>query len=206
MPYRWRWRSESEMLRVPVRAGDCRSRDRTGSRSTPACTTIRFSVGGLFLASRGDDNRAWQGRFTGNAGMASLELGPPDGSPHERARAHLQQAESAKRSGRDQNALVELQQAAALDPSDVVSAVELGRMYLRLNRYADAIGPLEQAIRLAPPDLNITSIGSALAKAYLGVNDEPNAVRALRQSRVSEQLIPETIRQLRSRIAEGRRP
>ena len=67
--------------------------------------------------------------------------------------------------------------AAAPDPSDSRTKTMMAFMYLRLNRYQEAIRPLEDVLAGAVGEKNLSFV---LALAYVGAGDEGNAVRVLR--------------------------
>jgi hypothetical protein len=81
---------------------------------------------------------------------------------------------------------------------DHLSMIGLGDASLRLNRYAEATIELENAWRVMRR--HRSGVPIRLALAYVGVGDEVNAARVLREDGVSEPRIPSRLDRFRSVI------
>lgn len=77
----------------------------------------------------------------------------------------------------DRGALTAFQQAVHLDADDAVAQYRLGAEYLRQDKPADAVGPLQQAYRVNPEDQStLNSLQIALRRS--GKNEEAEKIKA----------------------------
>jgi Flp pilus assembly protein TadD len=105
-----------------------------------------------------------------------LLIQPPQ-SILEAARMSTTEADAAVLRGDHQQALAAYQRALSADPSNGRTKTMIAFMYLRLNRYQEAIRPLEDVLAGAVGERNLSFV---LALAYVGAGDEGDAVRVLR--------------------------
>jgi hypothetical protein len=164
--------------------------------------TLRFFTSDVFNAALDDSGNRWQGRFMPGGGDMFLEVGPPRGIPREQARAFHQEGQRALKAGRQSDALSAFRRAATADSSDIPTLIDLGTLCIQLRLFSDAISPLERALNLFSRLGSVrTSAYRSLAMAYLGVNDETNAARVLRQGGEGAQ-VPQVIQQLRAKLPQ----
>ena len=77
----------------------------------------------------------------------------------------------------DRGALAAFQRAVHLDADDAVAQYRLGAEYLRQDKPADAVGPLQEAYRVNPEDQStLNSLQIALRRS--GRNDEAEKIKA----------------------------
>lgn len=91
-----------------------------------------------------------------------LAMGAQD--PSASAIEHIKAGISADQQGQHAAAIAEFQKAAELAPDFGPAFVDLGVAYMKVNRYADAVAPLEKAQRLDPA---IPGLQSMLGYAWL---------------------------------------
>jgi tetratricopeptide (TPR) repeat protein len=140
----------------------------------------RLAWGSIELAAaiRSADGSVWNGRAPDKAGSIGLLIQLPQ-NPMDEARMNTMEADAAVARGDYQAALVAYQRALNADPADTRTKTMLAFMYLRMDRYRDAIRPLEELLFGAVGERNLSSV---LAFAYVGAGDEGNAVRVLRST------------------------
>ena len=137
---------------------------------------LTWSSADLATAIHGADGGRWNGRAPDKTSSVGLLIQPPQ-SVLEAARMSTTEADDAVLRGDHQQALAAYQRALSADPSDSRTKTMMAFMYLRLNRYQEAIRPLEDVLAGAVGEKNLSFV---LALAYVGAGDEGNAVRVLR--------------------------
>jgi hypothetical protein len=95
------------------------------------------------------------------------------------------------------DAIDSFRRATAADPTREQHWTYLGSAYLGLGQFRNAIEPLEHAVALAAGP---SAAARLLAHAYLGISDEVQARRALRQGGFPESAIPGELSRLEQRI------
>jgi len=101
---------------------------------------------------------------------AYLELAPNDTA------VRIERASALVDLGKDDDALAELDRAAAPGPETLEALKLRSQIYWERKRYDDAIPVLEKAVALAPRDPNMAE---RLGRVYLEKKDYPNAVHWL---------------------------
>jgi tetratricopeptide (TPR) repeat protein len=101
---------------------------------------------------------------------AYLELAPNDTA------ARIERASALVDLGRDDEALAELDRAAAGGPESLPALKLRSQIYWEKKRYDDAVPVLERAVALAPRDPNLAD---RLGSVYLEKKDYPNALHWL---------------------------
>ena len=137
---------------------------------------LTWSSADLAAAIHGAEGGQWNGRAPDKTSSVGLLIQPPQ-SVLEAARMSTTEADDAVLRGHHQHALAAYQRALSADPSDSRTKTMMAFMYLRLNRYQEAIRPLEDVLAGAVGEKNLSFV---LALAYVGAGDEGNAVRVLR--------------------------
>ena len=109
-------------------------------------------------------------------------------------------ADTLMRLGRDDEALPHLRSIVESEPSDAIHRFDLGRILYNRSQFAEAVPPLEGAIKLRP-DLLDAYIVLALSQAELQrpVEARNTAVKALEIARL--ELPAETVRAIEGRLA-----
>jgi tetratricopeptide (TPR) repeat protein len=123
----------------------------------------------------------------------------PAATARERAAAFRGAGTIAIRENRQTEAVQMFQRARAADPSDHMSMIHLGDAYLRVKRYAEAVVEFENALRVMPR-WGRSPVPMQLALAYVGLGDELNAARVLREQGMSEPMISSELNQYRATI------
>jgi hypothetical protein len=104
--------------------------------------------------------------------------------------------------GSYQETLEGYQRSLHAEPGDKRTKTMLAFMYLRLNLYRGAIGPLEEALAGVVGERNLSPV---LALAYAGAGDEGNAVRVLRATAgLTEDLVADEMVKIRKEVSERR--
>ena len=142
----------------------------------PGRYRLTWSSADLAAAIHGADGGRWNGRAPDKTSSVGLLIQPPQ-SVLEAGRMSTTEADAAVLRGDHQQALAAYQRALSADPSDSRTKTMMAFMYLRLNRYQEAIRPLEDVLAGAVGEKNLSFV---LALAYVGAGDEGNAVRVLR--------------------------
>jgi Tfp pilus assembly protein PilF len=106
--------------------------------------------------------------------------------------------ELARQDGRDQAAIEHFSRAASLDAGFVDAFVGLGRTLLTGDRAADAIAPLETAVKL-DPDSPIAHFN--LATAYSRTGRKEDAAREFNLLKLASEKLKQTKQQVREGIA-----
>ncbi len=101
---------------------------------------------------------------------AYLELAPNDTA------VRIERASALVDLGKDDDALAELDRAAAAGPETLEALKLRSQIYWERKRYDDAIPVLEKAVALAPHDANMAD---RLGRVYLEKKDYPNALHWL---------------------------
>jgi len=83
------------------------------------------------------------------------------------AESHYQRGRGLVLTNQDPLAMDELESAVKLDDKHQPALTELGKLYIRLERYADAIRPLDQLYRLVPRD-HYANYGLGLCYGKIG--------------------------------------
>ena len=138
----------------------------------------------------------WSGTTPGR-GRVSVLVAPPT-TARERAAAYRLAGSIALRGKRQAEAVQALQRARTADPTDHMSMVALGGAYLQVKRYAEAIVEFENALRVMPQGRS--GVPMHLALAYVGLGDELNATRVLREHGMLESRISSELNQYRATI------
>lgn len=157
---------------------------------------VVFAVAAFETAIRRVDGTAWRGYTNANRRIQRVVTIQRPRNAEEQLAAHMADATLALGRGDRQASLEALLKALAVDPGNGYVRQRLGLAYLGLGRYQEAVQVYESLIGgVAAPG---RVIARDLAKAYLGVGDEGNAVRVLRMSGVSKEAMRDEIRTLRS--------
>jgi hypothetical protein len=170
-----------------------RRRDQQVFEARRYTVVIAFPEG--LRGSRSDDGRPWNGHLFGSEMTVSLVVGPPSGDLRERTAALRQAGRAADANNQTDEALRIYQAALALDPNDFRALLAVGDLYLRLRRYSDAITALQPLTRNRPSERSATPY--MLARAYLAVGDDANAVLTLRNAGIPAGQIQSNIQNLR---------
>jgi tetratricopeptide (TPR) repeat protein len=141
--------------------------------------------------------QSWGGTASRRASV-SVIVAPP-ATARERAAAFRAAGTIALRENRQAEAVQMFQRARAADPSDHMSMSDLGDAYLRVKRYAEAVVEFENALRVMPRRGH-SPVPMQLAQAYVGLGDELNATRVLREQGMSETKISFELNQYRATI------
>jgi tetratricopeptide repeat protein len=164
-----------------------------GQPFSPDRYSIRVSV----------DANAWNTRLV----LADTELavitGPPAPNPSEQAAAFRQEARKGLAQNRLDSAIIAYEKSIEAEPSNTVSLIGLGDVYLRGRRYREAVPILERAMALIPSEGSAVAL--KLARAYIGTNDDKRAAAALRRAGLSEQRVSLELVRLRNIVEQVRR-
>ena len=105
------------------------------------------------------------------AGVAAAPSPAPQGG--------AQQAAAPAPAPVDESRAQALRNAAQQNSNDVQSRVELGNMYFDAGRYQDAVGWYDQAVKLAPKDVNVST---DLGVTYYYLNQPDRALQQFEHS------------------------
>jgi hypothetical protein len=141
--------------------------------------------------------QSWGGTASRRASV-SVIVAPP-ATERERAAAFRSAGAIAIRENRQAESVQLFQRARSADPSDHLSMIALGDAYLRVKRYAEAVVEFENALRVMPRR-GRSPVPMQLALAYVGLGDELNATRVLRELGMSETKISSELNQYRATI------
>jgi hypothetical protein len=170
-----------------------RRRDQQIFEARRYTVVIAFPEG--LRGSRSDDGRPWNGHLFGSQMTISLVVGPPSGDLRERTAALRQAGRVADANNQPDEALRTYQAALAIDPKDSRALLAMGDLYLRVRRYSDAITALQPLART--PTVEKSPVPYMLARAYLAVGDEANAVLTLRNAGIPAGQIQSNVQDLR---------
>lgn len=156
---------------------------------------VVFTLPAFETAIRLADGTPWRGFAKPNRRIVRGVTIQRPANRQEQLAAYQADAILARRRGDREAALELLLKATALEPENRYVRTSLGLAYLGLARYREAIPIYESLLAgTATPD----RLGARdLARAYLGVRDEANAVRVLRLSGVPEDRVRDELDTLR---------
>jgi hypothetical protein len=156
---------------------------------------ITFWMHQLRSAVRTTDDRGWMGRVFDGPGKVALVVQPPT-TPADRAKMHNMRARDAAMRREFLDALNAYSLASAAEPSNGEAIVGAANVYMILGRYREAIARVEEIMpRVSRDGLSPTRL--TLARAYMAIRDEANALRVLRGSGLSEEKIASKLSELR---------
>jgi hypothetical protein len=173
-----------------------------GAELTPGPYTVTIDLHDALNALRGEDDAPWSGRAKRDESrhIDVKEIGSQEdriASLALEGNYHLGRREHAA-------ALPYVQEWAVLAPASWHSNAALGATLARLNRYSEAVAPLERAfvmwLQLPGPVRPSMVVANELARAYLGLGDGPNAERVLRVAGFPDASIPNHVGRLRTSL------
>jgi tetratricopeptide (TPR) repeat protein len=145
------------------------------------------------------DGDPWVGRASPQTSL-TLQVRSPK-TTADIARSERIRGQRALSENRSAEALGALLKAAAISPKDASIASQVGRAHLQQRNFQEAIVWFERALSLQPRR-HRSPIPERLAFAYLGNNDEQNAIRVLRSVGKSENQMKEDIARMRRALAQ----
>ena len=174
-------------------------RRQDGERFLAGEYVITFWMHQLRSAVRTTDDRAWTGSVFDGPGKIGLVVQPAT-TAADRAKMHNMRARDATTRRAYLDALDAYSLASAADPANIEAKYGAGYVYMILGRYRDAIARFEAVLPAFSDGFSPARL--TLARAYIEIRDEANALRVLRGSGLTEQRVASKISELRQ--ASGR--
>jgi DNA-binding winged helix-turn-helix (wHTH) protein/tetratricopeptide (TPR) repeat protein len=122
----------------------------------------------------------------GDAVDRSIRLDPRN------AMSHVIRGSMARALGEIDKAIVSLEYALSLNPNSYAALAELGVAKVDAGRAHEALGHIEQALELAPPEPNIQMLYFYAAYAALHISDDLAAVKWFLRARQANPTYPNT--------------